>query len=803
MRLLFYKPVLRVELGGPVRATLDLASGLSRRGHEVGISCFDAGDFPDPWRNAEPGHPSLQLLSRPKMPGGLFSPAQLDVARSILTGFDRVHIQNMWSPSSAQIAAVARSLAIPYIVSTRGMLDDWSMSQRRTKKRFYLWIAGRRMLEQAAFVHCTATSELEQAQKWFPRGRGTVIPNLLDLEPFANLPGPERARQAFNISPDGPPVLLFLSRIHQKKGTEVLVRAAAILRDRGVPFRVIIAGRGTAAYERSLADLVASLRLGERVSFIGQVSGLDKISLYQSARLFALPTSQENFGFVFFESLAAGLPVLTTPLVDTTRQLLASGGSFIADQTPVAFADTIERLLADPAALSRAGAAGREWTFRLLNPDVILGQYERMYTAAGNPTEHALAPDPFTLLGLTGSSSSVSLAGGPGLTKVLHYVPSVRLAEGGVPRAVLDLCGAVHSSATPVTLVTADPTDVPSEWRADNPRYPAVVVVEKPTLPLGFYSQSALRRIEPVFKGADVVHLHIVWQPSNPQIAQILRRHKIPFVLSAHGMLDDWSMKQRPLRKRIFLAAFASSYLSKARFVHATADAERDQIRRYLPSTPAAVVPCVVDLSEYKALPGPEIARTTYGITDDGTPTVLFLSRIHVKKGIEVLLDAVALLAGKGTTVNLLIAGPGEESYIAQLRSRAESLSIAPRTRFLGMVSGVQKISLYQACDVFALPTSQENFGIVLIESLAAQTPVITTKAVDIWQELERSGAATIADRSAPAFAEAIRRIAQDRHASRRAGEHARRWVLETLDSPTIAARMADVYRTAASRDHA
>jgi glycosyltransferase involved in cell wall biosynthesis len=107
--------------------------------------------------------------------------------------------------------------------------------------------------------------------------------------------------------------------------------------------------------------------------------------------------------------------------------------------------------------------------------------------------------------------------------------------------------------------------------------------------------------------------------------------------------------------------------------------------------------------------------------------------------------------------------------------------------RFLGFVSGVEKVSLYQAADVLVLPTSQENWGFVLVESLACGTPVVTTKGVDIWPELQSSGGALIVPAEARAMAEAVGGLLSDPARRRAMGEIGRRWVFETLGADRVA----------------
>ncbi len=255
------------------------------------------------------------------------------------------------------------------------------MKQKSFKKRLYLAIKGRRFLEQAAAVHCTAQAEREQSEKWYPNGRPVVLPLIFDLEEYVDLPGPQLARQAFASVFPSPvqPVLLFLSRLHPKKQVDLLIEAAGELRRRGVAFKLLIAGTGDEPYEAQLRELVKERALTEQIAFVGFVTGKEKVSLYQAAHIFVLPTHQENWGFVLLESLACGTPVITTKGVDIWPELESTGGAVIADASPDAIADAIVALLADDQRRQSMGVKGRDWVLQNLTVERVLDRYEQLY----------------------------------------------------------------------------------------------------------------------------------------------------------------------------------------------------------------------------------------------------------------------------------------------------------------------------------------------------------------------------------------------------------------------------------------
>ncbi len=383
MKILHVLSRLRLEDGGVVRAVIDLAGASADAGHRVAVASWDAPDAPDTWSrgaNAAPGAPRLVAFDPPTRTGSLSVDAA-EHLRNDIAEAEVVHLHTPWDPINRTLGRLCESLRTPYIVSIHGMLDDWSMAQRGLKKRLYLAYAGRRLLERAAFVHCTAGAELEQSKVWYPRGTGRVVPLVFDIEPYRDLPGPELARETFGLDADTPTVL-FLSRMHVKKGVHVLVKAAAHLRDAGVECQTLIAGTGDATYEAAIRSQIDAMKLSDRVRLLGMVKGPEKVSLYQAADVFALPTSQENFGFVLPEALACETPAITTKGVDIWPELESSGSTLIVEQTHEAFAEAIAGLLVDEGRRREMGAKGRAWVMDYLEPGAVQRMYDQLYADA-------------------------------------------------------------------------------------------------------------------------------------------------------------------------------------------------------------------------------------------------------------------------------------------------------------------------------------------------------------------------------------------------------------------------------------
>lgn len=391
MKITHFLARFRIADGGVVRAVLDICTLLAARGHDVTVLTCDDTDVPDGWKNRVAGSPRVVCVPFPAGILGQFTKRQLAGLKPMIAASGVLHLHGCWELANAQCARMARRLGVPYVISVHGMLDDWSMAQKRIKKRIFLAAGGRQTLEHAALVHCTAAAEFEQSRKWYPRAAGIVVPLVFALEPYRLLPGPEAAEMAFGLQAKGAlrvdsPLLLFLSRVHPKKGIEVLIDAVAELRRRGVACQALIAGSGDPRYVAEIQERIRHSELDDWITSVGLVTGATKVSLFQAASMLVVPTSQENFGFVFLESLASETPVVTTRGVDIWPELEESGGAMIVDRSAQAFADVVETLLADPERLQRMGVQGRHWVFEHFDPEAIGRQFDAMYTRAAART---------------------------------------------------------------------------------------------------------------------------------------------------------------------------------------------------------------------------------------------------------------------------------------------------------------------------------------------------------------------------------------------------------------------------------
>lgn len=229
----------------------------------------------------------------------------IDLEKSLCHGTTILyHGQTIWDLPMHQMAKMARKLNVPYIITPRGMLEPWSLQQRKFKKMLALRLYQFKDLQRAACLHATAPMEAESIRALGLKNPIAVIPNGVHLEDF-KLKDFNKVKTSNKI--------LFLSRIHPKKGIELLIEAWSHLpANLTMAWEIDIIGNGEHAYIEQLQSSIYQKGLSKSIKISPPVYGKEKMEVYQQANLFVLPTYSENFGIVIAEALACGTPVITT-----------------------------------------------------------------------------------------------------------------------------------------------------------------------------------------------------------------------------------------------------------------------------------------------------------------------------------------------------------------------------------------------------------------------------------------------------------------------------------------------------------
>jgi glycosyltransferase involved in cell wall biosynthesis len=229
--------------------------------------------------------------------------------------------------------------------------------------------------------------------------------------------------------------------------------------------------------------------------------------------------------------------------------------------------------------------------------------------------------------------------------------------------------------------------------------------------------------VDKEIRNADVVHIHGIWQPHCITCGVVARRRRKPVIASAHGMLERWAIHNKAWKKWPYSQLVERPNLQRATILRALTLAEVDDYRRYGLTNPIAVIPNGVDILD-KVSPDqflslwPELR---------GRRLVLYLSRIHYKKGVDILVKAWAGTVKQFPDAHLVIAGPDFEGTRRVVEQLVREYSIGGKVTFTGPVFGDQKASLLSAASLFVLPSHSEGFSVAVLEALAAGIPAIIT----------------------------------------------------------------------------
>ena len=247
------------------------------------------------------------------------------------------------------------------------------------------------------------------------------------------------------------------------------------------------------------------------------------------------------------------------------------------------------------------------------------------------------------------------------------------------------------------------------------------------------------------YKNYDVIILNGVWELSLIIAYYVLKNTKTPYFIFPHGMLDPIFKKLYPiknLKKYLSWLLIFNRAFKNSKGVFFTCDEELKLARNSF--KPYKISEFNIKYGVEK--PPPITAKLTTCFHNSypnlkGKKIILFLSRIHDKKGLNILIDAMPILIKKISDIHLIVAGNGDSNYVSKLKSRAELLGADQKISWVGDVYGEDKWQLFYNADVFCLPTHQENFGIAIVEALACGLPVVSTKRVNIWPIIESCGA--------------------------------------------------------------
>lgn len=397
--------------------------------------------------------------------------------------------------------------------------------------------------------------------------------------------------------------------------------------------------------------------------------------------------------------------------------------------------------------------------------------------------------------------------------RILHVTYSLAADQGGPTMVTTRVAAAQAGLGHEVTILTrasagkeTELPSIPGSARVKIERLETSSTIAK------VRGTDSLPRLRELIASHDVVHVHNIWDPILIHAVNEARRQKKPVVLSPHGILTRWALSEKRFKKTIAMNLLYRRAIDKVSLVHALSSFEREEMAVFGFNGPVVVVPNGVFLDEIDPLPArgefvaghPEIfGAAGQGSAPSGTPSsislpasrdpfVLFLSRLHPIKSLDILVDAFARVLKNVPHARLVIIGPdfGMETPI---REQAARLGISDRVHLTGPIFGRGKYEAMVDCACFCLPSGHEAFSVAIAEAMACGAAVVISPECHL-PEAQEAGAGLVVERDATKLASALETILRDENGAREMGGRGRRLVEERFTWEKVAESLVEAY---------
>jgi glycosyltransferase involved in cell wall biosynthesis len=392
--------------------------------------------------------------------------------------------------------------------------------------------------------------------------------------------------------------------------------------------------------------------------------------------------------------------------------------------------------------------------------------------------------------------------------KVLHVIPSVALVRGGPSQAVIEMVSALRSQGIDAEIAT---TNDNGENLLDVPLYQLTNrLAEYKNVPIRFFprfspnihavrefsfSRSLTTWLWKNITEYDLVHVHAIFSYTSTIAMVIARIKKVPYINRPCGMLCEWSLKQKQYKKKIYLELFEKANLQASQSLHLTSVQEQQELELLGWNLSSLILPHGLYLPTAIANARSQLHQMLNLPTE--IPVILFLSRLHPKKGLDYLIPALGKLRDCTGNHNFafVLAGSGSAEYEAEVERLLQENHLADCTYKLGFISGEKKNICLQGADLYALTSHSENFGIAVLEALASGTPALLTTGVALSDLVKKQNLGWVVDLEIAAIATAIQDFLDHPKIANQIGDRAAQHISEYYTWGEIANRLIVTYK--------
>lgn len=369
--------------------------------------------------------------------------------------------------------------------------------------------------------------------------------------------------------------------------------------------------------------------------------------------------------------------------------------------------------------------------------------------------------------------------------RVAQVVSGMENEAAGTTYCVRRLCQTLAARGTSVTILSVGDCSARKSEPLEMSVYPRTAK-RVPAVGGLLFSKGLSKAIATEAEGGSILHNHGLWRMPNVYVGRAAAKARVPLVVSPHGMLGAGALKFSWRKKQLFSIIAQKPALAAAKCFHATSRQELEDIRAFGLHAPVAIIPNGIDIPPAESLRRDERSAAPR--------TVLYLGRVHPKKGIDRLLHAWSKVADHRPEWRLRVIGPSEGGHDRELEALSASLGLRS-VEFHPGLFGEEKDAAYRQADLFVLPTLDENFGMVVAEALANGTPVISTRGAP-WAGLETHGCGWWIDHGVEPLVRCLElAMSMPREALRSMGAKGREWMARDFSWEHVADDMLDVYR--------
>lgn len=307
----------------------------------------------------------------------------------------------------------------------------------------------------------------------------------------------------------------------------------------------------------------------------------------------------------------------------------------------------------------------------------------------------------------------------------------------------------------------------------------------------------------------DIVNIVSIWKFPVSITPHYCRKYDKPYVLSTCGMLYPYTLSKKPFKKLPYLYLIVKRDLQNATAILYTTQDELEQCHQALGlKNKACVIPDGIDLSEFSNLPENRVLIEKYPYLK-GKKLILFLGRIHWKKGLDILIKAYSKLVRNNDNVHLLIVGNDEGGYSEKVKkwikeyglsywdqvASGKDCNLDVQVSFTGMLKGREKLEALTASSIFVLSSYSENFGMSVVEAMACGVPVVISNRVGIYKEVQKNKAGIVVDADAESLYGGIKMLLENSDLRKEISINGRKLVEDHYDIEEVAETTVEMYK--------